>query len=217
MIKIKSAANVYPPSEDSYLLLKAVKYAHGEVLDMFAGSGIIGISAAPLACKVTFVDISAAALALVRLNAKINGIKNYEVLRSNLFTGLNGHFFDTIYMNPPYLPGIHKGIDYLDIATIGGHEGYEITLRAIDGLRSHLKPGGEAFLILSTAYDLDKVYKRLMSLNFKFKVLDTKRFFFEELILLRIYEKRRYNDGKRADYSGGTNKFNRTGASFKEH
>ena len=217
MIRIENATGVYPPSEDSDLLLEAVKYARGEVLDMFAGSGIVGLSAAPLARKVTFVDVSTAALASVRLNAKLNGIKNYEIVKSNLFTKLNGRSFDTIYMNPPYLSGVRKKSDSLDTAIIGGHKGYETTLRAVDGLRAHLKPGGEAFLILSTVYDINKVYKHLMSFSLEFKVLDIRRFFFEELVLLRIYEKRRYSDGKWANYSGGIDKFNRTGTPSKGH
>ena len=58
MVYIKEFKDVYPPAEDSFLLLNAVKYAHGEVLDMFAGSGIIGLNATNKAKKVTFADIN---------------------------------------------------------------------------------------------------------------------------------------------------------------
>ncbi len=51
MVDIKEFKDVYVPAEDSFLLLRAVKYAYGEVLDMFAGSGIIGLNAADRAEK----------------------------------------------------------------------------------------------------------------------------------------------------------------------
>lgn len=200
MIKLTESKNVYPPAEDSFLLLKTVKYAKGNVLDMFAGSGIIGLSAAKRAKKVTLVDINDDAIAAIKRNAAVNKIKNYEAIKSYLFKELQGKKFDVVYMNPPYLPGDLKNADYLDIATLGGKHGYELTLKAVNDLKDHLKPNGVAFVILSTIYGVNKVYKLLDSINLKFKVISTKKFFFEELILIKIsYEKRRSGDGKRAD------------------
>ncbi len=190
MIKILDNDLVYKPSEDSYLLLKAVKYARGEVLDMCAGNGIVGLTAAKKSRKVTLVDVNKNALALIIKNAETNDIKNYEVVHSDLFGNLRKRRFDVIYMNPPYLPGKVKKNDYLDVATLGGNNGYEFTIKAIKRLKAHLNEGGHAFIILSTSYDVDKVYKLLESINFKFVVIDAKKFFFEELILIEIYEKR---------------------------
>lgn len=196
MLKILDNEEVYKPSEDSTLLLEAVKYANGNILDLCAGSGIIGLNAAIKSKKVTLVDINKKALSLIKKNAEINNITNYETLKSNLFDKLGKRRFDVIYMNPPYLPGKAKKGDYLDAATLGGKKGYEITIRAIKKLGAHLNRNGCAFIILSTAYDVDKVYKLLESINFKFSVIDTKKFFFEELILIKIYEKRRHSPCK---------------------
>ncbi len=193
MIRILVDDKVYRPSDDSSLLLEATKYAGGDVLDLCAGSGIIGLNAAAKSRKVTLVDINKNALELIKENAEINNIKTYEVVRSDLFSNLGGRKFDVIYMNPPYLPGKVKKADYLDMATIGGKRGYELTVRAIKKIPAHLKKNGFAFIILSTAYDTNKVYKLLESINFKFSVIDTKKFFFEELILIKIYEKRRHS------------------------
>ncbi|MCL5101568.1 MAG: methyltransferase [Candidatus Parvarchaeota archaeon] len=197
MIKTEDAAGVYPPSEDSFLLLEAVRYAKGDVLDLFAGSGIVGLSAAKKADNVVLADINENAIKSINRNAELNRITNYKAVKSNFFSKLGGRRFDVIYMNPPYLPGARREGDELDAATLGGENGYEITISAINELKRHLKPDGVAFLILSDVYEVSKVYKALESINFKFKVVDTKKFFFEELILVRIYEKRGHSPYKR--------------------
>ncbi len=187
-LKLKVPNGVYPPSEDSLLTLGALQYAYGDVLDLCAGSGIIGLNAAVHADTVTLVDISEDAVRTIKSNAKANLIKNVKVVRSNLFSGLEGKRFDIIYCNPPYLPGKIDKKDWLDVATLGGKAGYELTIRIVKELPKHLKKNGKAFLVLSTAYDVDKVYKLIDSLKLRFKKIKSVKFFFEELILIEIYE-----------------------------
>ncbi len=188
MIKLLHCDDVYDPAEDSYLLLEAVKFAHGDVLDMCAGSGIIGLNAAEKAKKVILADTNTKALSLIKKTARLNGIKNVSVVKSDLFRNIKGKF-DVIYCNPPYLPGHPE--DTAEKALYGGKTGYEVTIQFIKGLRRHLKEGGQAFLVLSTVYDIEKVYKSLKSIGFSFNELGNKSFFFEELRLICIYENRR--------------------------
>ncbi len=185
-LNIEVPDGVYAPSEDSDLLLEAVGYARGDVLDLCAGSGIVGLSAAGRARKVTLADVSDAALETIKANAARNGIENVETVKSNLFAGLAGRKFDVIYCNPPYLPGRAEMGNWLDAATVGGEIGYETTIEAIRELHNGLKTGGEAFFILSTAYDIEKVYKEISSLKFSLKKIRSVRFFFEELVLVEI-------------------------------
>jgi release factor glutamine methyltransferase len=194
MVYIKEFKDVYPPAEDSFLLLNAVKYAHGEVLDMFAGSGIIGLNAANKAKKVTFADINPNAIKAIKYNANRNGIKNIECVLSDLFSSLGNRKFDVIYANPPYLPK-KKERKWVNQALSGGIEGNELTIDLIRSLKEHLKGNGDAFIILSTVYDTDKVYKEIKRLKLSFKKLYSVNFFFEELILIKIYDTSR-NIGK---------------------
>ena len=215
MFEIKEFDGVYPPSEDSMLLLKAVKYARGDVLDICAGTGIIGINAAPFSRKVTFVDINPHAIKAIKYNAVKNGITNFECIISDLFSGLEKRRFDVVYVNPPYLPG-DKNKDWMDFALNGGAEGYETTIRILRGLDQHLKPHGVAFLIISSAYDINKVYKEIRRLKFSFRKLSSVNFFFEELFLIKIYGKSR-NSGKRGKTdSSGNNKQFRPGSQGKK-
>jgi release factor glutamine methyltransferase len=205
MIHVKEFKYVYPPSEDSFLLLKAVKYAHGKVLDMFAGSGIIGLNAAEKSEKVTFVDVNPAAIKAIKYNAEKNGIKNFECILSDLFSSIRNKKFDVIYANPPYLPE-KKESKWAQHALNGGKEGNELTIRLIHSLKAHLKEGGNAFIILSSVYDTDKVYKEIKRLRLSFEKLYSVNFFFEELILIKIYDKSGNSDKSGQNRSGGNHR-----------
>ncbi len=190
MIKVVEFNGVYAPAEDSMLLLKAVKYARGEVLDLCAGTGIIGLNAAKKSKLVTFVDINPFAIEAIKYNTEKNHIKNYEVVKSDLFTELKKRRFDVMYVNPPYLPEKPRK-DWEEYALSGGGDGSEITLKIIRDLKGHLKKGGKAFFILSTVYDINKVYKEVKRLKLNFRKLSSINFFFEELILIEVYDKSR--------------------------
>ena len=194
MVKIKEFKNVYPPKEDSFLILKAVKYARGRVLDLCTGSGIIAINAALKADEVIAVDINPYAVKAAKRNASLNKVKNIKFIVSDLFSKLKREKFDVIYANPPYLPGESKK-DWMDYALNGGKEGSEITIKIIDGLKNHLKKDGMAFIILSSAYDVHKVYKEIKRLKFSFEELDSINFFFERLFLIKIF----YDKGRDSD------------------
>ncbi|MEM0143215.1 MAG: methyltransferase [Candidatus Parvarchaeum sp.] len=205
MVYIKEFKEVYPPSEDSLLLLRAVKYAHGKVLDMCAGSGIIGLNAAASSDKVTLVDINPKSIKSIVYNARKNGIKNFECITSDLFSSLKDRKFDVIYANPPYLPE-KKEKKWIKHALSGGKEGSELTIRIIRSLRHHLKKGGYAFMILSSVYDIDKVYKEIKRLRLSFKKLYSVNFFFEKLILIKIYDKSGNSNKSRQDHSSSNHK-----------
>lgn len=182
---------VYEPADDSLLLMEAVKYARGDVLELFAGSGVVGLAAAEKAKNVILADINEDAIHMINKRIEEKGLANCKAVKSDLFSGLNGKVFDVIYMNPPYLPDVGREKNSVENALVGGEEGYEITLEALHQSRDHLRSDGEIYLIISSVYDVRNVYKAIKSINFEFEVLNTKKFFFEELLLVKIYEERR--------------------------
>jgi release factor glutamine methyltransferase len=207
---------VYDPAEDSVLLSEAVEYARGDVLELFAGKGVVGLEAAKKAKSVTFADINQSSIKFIDQKIEENGLTNCKTVISDLFSDLAGLSFDVIYMNPPYLPGDRNGKDAAELSISGGKDGYELTIEALKQSKQHLKEGGEIYLIISTVYDVRKVYKALESINFEFKVLDRKKFFFEELLLVKIYEKRGNNYSERSIDSGSTDKFGGPNIQSKE-
>jgi len=82
------------------------------VLDLFAGSGSLGIeSLSRGAASVTFVEIDAAVLGVVRENVKrLNVADRCKLVRADalaaLERGLPGAPFDVVFVDPPYASGL---------------------------------------------------------------------------------------------------------------
>ena len=76
------------------------------VLDLFAGSGALGIEALSRgAAAATFVDHDAKALTVVRRNLEATGLGDRAtVLRTDATTFAGGHF-DLVLLDPPYAFG----------------------------------------------------------------------------------------------------------------
>jgi HemK-like putative methylase len=77
------------------------------ILDIFAGSGCIGIVVLKNIknAKVDFADISNKAIEQIKVNLKLNKIsrKRYRIYKSNLFQGLKSKRYNIIFANPPYV------------------------------------------------------------------------------------------------------------------
>ena len=83
------------------------------VLDLCCGGGCIAVAvAANTKAAVTASEVSAAALALTRENAELNGVSDrVETIRSNMLESVEGRF-GVIVSNPPYIPsGEIAGLD----------------------------------------------------------------------------------------------------------
>jgi len=120
-----------PRSETEYWVEKAIREikngrpfgaAQGKILhilDIFAGSGCIGIAILKNIknAKVHFAEKDKKALEQIKINCKINKIKSdrYKIIQSDVFKGLNpssSRFFrakyDFVFANPPYIPDYRK-------------------------------------------------------------------------------------------------------------
>ena len=142
---------VYPPSDDTFLLIEAMGGLRGRVLDIGTGSGIIAILCARLGADVVATDINPHALRLAQSNAARNGVA-IEVVESDLFDGI-GTSFDLIVFNPPYLPtapGDITGDRWLDASVDGGPDGLGPARRFLAGLEAHLAPGARAYTLSSS-------------------------------------------------------------------
>lgn len=87
-----------------------------KILDLGAGSGVIGLSLArsfPHA-QIFAADINPHALALTQENAQLNNVTNITTIESDLFSQLTEHSpFDLIVSNPPYIdPALQINLDH---------------------------------------------------------------------------------------------------------
>ncbi|MEI6409007.1 MAG: methyltransferase [Bacteroidota bacterium] len=85
--------------------LKKQSFQGKMVLDMGAGSGLLGLFAAHKGAKVLAVDLNPLAVQTTKGNAARNGLSSaLTVLQSNLFDEIPAQTFDLILINPPYYP-----------------------------------------------------------------------------------------------------------------
>jgi len=180
-ITIECGNEIYAPAEDSLLLLDSVEAAPGErILEIGCGSGIIALHCAKSGAEVVAVDIDSDAVECARLNALRNNIV-LEIFQSDLLSEVEGDF-DMILFNPPYLPSD----EISDPKWSGGRSGIETTMEFLMQAREHLKDDGRILTVCSSLSDMDSLMKYSASLGYECDKISSKRFFFEEIFVLRI-------------------------------
>jgi ribosomal protein L3 glutamine methyltransferase len=125
--------------------------AVGSVLDLCTGSGCLAILMAhafPNAI-VTAVDLSDDALAVAGENVAAYGLEErIELVKSDVFSALDGRRFDFILSNPPYvtaeamaaLPPEYRHEPRMALAA--GDDGLDVVRGLLAGAAAHLNPGG---------------------------------------------------------------------------
>ena len=165
---------IYDPEEDSFLLAKYVdKFAEGKVLDIGTGSGIQAETALRHTKDVLAVDINKESIEFV----KKKGIK---AKHSDLFSNIKEKF-DLIIFNPPYLPEEKLEDDKSKRITTGGKNGYEILKRFFSQANRYLNKNGKILIVFSSLTNKKKINEVTKRNNFKFKLLEVKKIFFEKL------------------------------------
>jgi release factor glutamine methyltransferase len=126
------------------------------VLDIFSGSGCIGISIMrqiPRA-RMVFADASVAAVDQIKINVKINALTagRCEIIQSDMFENITGTF-DYMFANPPYIPTARKGRVQKSVlayepqdALFGGPDGLFYIEQFLSRARDFLNPGGTIYM-----------------------------------------------------------------------
>ena len=159
--------SVYPPSDDTYLIIDYFKKNISEnffdglpittirkVLDMGTGTGVIALFfqeikkfLSKFTAKIFASDISDAAIRCATINERINNYKDsLTFIKSDLFRKFPPnlqHSFDIIVFNPPYLPSINYKENNLirkssDSNWDGGERGFEVFLEFIKRVKNFL-------------------------------------------------------------------------------
>ncbi|MBN2013793.1 MAG: methyltransferase [Candidatus Altiarchaeota archaeon] len=182
-LRMKTHPEVYEPAEDSFLLAENLCVGDGwRVLDMGTGTGLLALVAAENAEYVLGVDVNPVAVGLALENAVLNGVTNVGFKVSDLFSGIRERF-DLIVFNPPYLPVDED--DTLGMAWSGGLDGLSVVKRFIGSAPKYLSRDGVMMLLVSSFNDVDHVRDLLEENGLGSEVVSRRRFFFEELFVLR--------------------------------
>ncbi len=145
---------VYPPGEDTHLLLRAARRevrTSDRVLEIGTGSGLVARELAPLAAAVTATDVNPHAVRAARS-------RGVEAVRTDLAAGVAGPF-DLVLFNPPYLPTTPEDRidDWLEHALDGGPTGRKVIERFIEDVGRVLAPFGRILLVVSSLTGISEV------------------------------------------------------------
>lgn len=141
------------PRPDTELLVELALQrlpANGDVLDLGAGSGCIGVTIAAERpqSRVTLVDASAAALDVARENAHRHAAANTKLMLSDWYAALGDARYALIVSNPPYIASGDAHLQQGDLrfeprsALASGDDGLDELRRIVEGAPAHLSPGG---------------------------------------------------------------------------
>jgi release factor glutamine methyltransferase len=150
------------------------------ILDLCAGTGIIGISLADRLMKMgraedllmTEIDLSAAGYAAQNLVR--HGFSASQILTADLFPDDSSTRWHLVTANPPYIPS--GDIDALmpevslhepRIALDGGPDGLDVIRRIVREAPDHLLPGG--WLLLEHGYDQADAVRQLLEKSGRFR------------------------------------------------
>ena len=175
-------SDVYPPSEDSELLLEVARREVRKddvVLEVGTGSGFVAKGLRGLCRTIVATDISPHAVKA----ARDEGI---DVVRTDLFSGLK-RVFTLVLFNPPYLELEERERlgNWMDLALDGGRGGVEVALRFVERLNEVMLPEGRAVIILSSLSDL-KAFLDFCSFRYNVEIAGKRKLFFEELYAFRL-------------------------------
>jgi release factor glutamine methyltransferase len=158
---------VFRPISDTWLLADALDREAlppgARVLDLCSGSGALAVRAALGGPReVTAVDVSRRAVATIRLNAALNGVK-VRTRRGDLLGAVAGERFDAIVSNPPYVPAPTDELPARgpERAWDAGRDGRALLDRICAAAPHHLRPGGVVLLVHSSLLGVDRSLEAL--------------------------------------------------------
>lgn len=169
---------------DSKLLAKNINKIkfNGNVLDLGTGCGIQAIFSSKYANKITAADINQYALENTKLNIDLYNLNNkIQVIKSDLFSNISGKF-NLIIFNPPFFSKRPKTIIEKSVTD------YKNSLinRFFKEVKNYLSPNGKIIMVVSNILNLNLFNQIIIKSGLNFKIIDKKKFNFDEYLVYLI-------------------------------
>ncbi|MFZ5559874.1 MAG: HemK family protein methyltransferase [Patescibacteria group bacterium] len=189
-----SQGPMIPRKETEFWVKKAIKNVVNaidvvnvkniKILDVFAGSGCIGIAILKNIknVQVNFTEINKKFLKQIKINLKLNKInfKRYKIIQSDIFNNLRTSQvlnFDYIFANPPYIALKRKHLVQNSVyeyephtAIFGGEDGLLYIRKFLKQAKNHLKKHGKIYLEFDyfQKNDIEKLLNQFKYKKFQF-------------------------------------------------
>lgn len=179
-IKVYIMDSVFTPDpiitfSSSIILNHYPNTANKDVLDLWCGTGILGINALRNWAKsVVFTDVNLKALINTRHNLSVNKlVDSYLVIESDLFEKVNTQF-DYIFANLPIS----------NTAFVLNETTQDIVIRFIREYKNFLKEDGKAFLARWSFEDITPLLQVIDSMNQKYQIIEESKLWFLRYLLI---------------------------------
>jgi release factor glutamine methyltransferase len=186
-LDITTLDGVYPPSEDTFLLIDVIKATpvSGKALELCCGSGLVGLSTVQRLESIVAVDLNPTAIRNTKINYRRNGFaEKLEGVVGDLFSPLRPSLYDLIIMNPPYLVDELEGSE--DLSWSGGSMGRELIDRFISGVKDFMADNGKAFFLQSDSNGIEESIERIRASGMDGSVACFADFQFERLVVIEL-------------------------------
>jgi release factor glutamine methyltransferase len=159
-----SMKTLIPREETEYWVKNAINEIQNrgssrelQILDIFSGSGCIGIAALKHIknVHVDFADFSEGALAQIQKNLDLNDFKSerFEIFYSDVFKQIPDKKYDIIFSNPPYVPNgrwknLEKSVQEYEpkMALVAGEDGLFYIKQILENVAPYLKENGKLYM-----------------------------------------------------------------------
>ena len=131
-------------SASSSLAQLTVREPVDRALDLGTGCGVQALHLAEHAGHIVATDVNRRALAMTRLNARLNGVM-VEDRAGSLYEPVAADTFDLIVTNPPFV--VSSATDERLVYRDSGLPGDEMVRRVVTGATEHLAPAGRAHVL----------------------------------------------------------------------
>ena len=144
---------------DSIYIAKLLPFVRNKrVLDLGAGSGILGLILASRGAHVTSVELNSKAYKVIKWNAQLNDLEdNVEVFLGDLFEPVKNRKYHFVVSNPPFLPLPDTGDDKF-LCGAAGEDGLDVLRRILNEIDYFLEASGKALFIAGGFGDNVKPY-----------------------------------------------------------
>ncbi|MCV7420330.1 methyltransferase [Mycobacterium yunnanensis] len=179
---LRVPTGVYPPQEDSALLIGALRAsglaAGRRVADLCSGSGVVALAAAQQgAATVAAFEMSSRAVDCARANAAAAGLP-VKVHRGSWTRAVEFERFDVVTCNPPYVP-FDDGADDTPVAESAGpaaawnagRDGRRILDPLCESAAELLTDGGSIFIVHSEFANVDRTVADLSAAGLRARVV----------------------------------------------